>query len=163
MVEWSVGDPGDFSTESGPVINEKAYRKLISHADEMHDIGQLIYKHPTTLQGGWFFSPKVYELKEANHLNIAAFGPILHLVRFKRENIKSVIKQLSDQFPGLTLNIQSTIHSFCNDISTEVKSDTVVINGLLKNSMCCYYTGSLEKRLNYLRNFVLEKTIFVVR
>lgn len=161
MLEWCLGDPLNETTDSGPIINEKAYRKLVHHTEEMHDIGTLLYKSPTLIKGGWFFPPKVYELKELTHFNTVAFGPILHLVRFKHDQIHLVIKQLNENFPGLILNIRSTVHSFCNTVSANIRSEEVVINGALKPFMQSYSSAPLEKRMEYLKKFVLQKTLFM--
>jgi RHH-type proline utilization regulon transcriptional repressor/proline dehydrogenase/delta 1-pyrroline-5-carboxylate dehydrogenase len=163
MIEWSVGDPLYCATDSGPIINEKAYRKLVQHAEAMHDIGTLLCRSPSSLRSGWFFPPKVYELQEATHLTLPAFGPILHLIRFKREEIQDIIQQLNQHFPGLVLSIQSILPSFCNTISTEIKSTKVFINRSVRAQIFHYSSSSKEERLEYLKKFVFQKNLFILK
>jgi RHH-type proline utilization regulon transcriptional repressor/proline dehydrogenase/delta 1-pyrroline-5-carboxylate dehydrogenase len=81
-----VGDPIELATDIGPVIDEVALAQLQSHEQKLARDGKLIGKTslPKSLASGLFFAPVAYEIASFDWLEAEVFGPILHVVRYRR-------------------------------------------------------------------------------
>src|SRR6185436_1581119 len=80
-----VGDPLDFATDVGPVIDADAMEKLDAHKERMREEATELVDLPLSpaCGAGTYVSPAVYELANADVLREEVFGPILHVVRFQ--------------------------------------------------------------------------------
>src|SRR5690606_7208664 len=89
MDELVVGDPGLLSTDVGRVIDEDARRILQAHAERMDREAKLIkeVKLPEGTEHGCFFAPRAYELQSLSQLTREVFGPVLHVIRWRAEQL----------------------------------------------------------------------------
>src|SRR5690606_38288334 len=103
MSEIEVGDPMLLATDVGPVIDRAAQKTLQAHEAFMTQNAKLIYKValPSEAQHGTFFAPQAYELSDLSLLKQEVFGPILHVIRFKRDELDQVIDRINDLGYGL--------------------------------------------------------------
>src|SRR5688500_18033332 len=91
--ELKVGHPGLLSTDVGPVIDEDALGMLRDHATRMDTEATKIAE--VALDGdaahGSFFAPRAYVLKSLDQLHKEIFGPVLHVIRWKADQLDAVI------------------------------------------------------------------------
>ncbi|MBP6798330.1 MAG: bifunctional proline dehydrogenase/L-glutamate gamma-semialdehyde dehydrogenase PutA, partial [Luteimonas sp.] len=87
MAELAVGDPGQLSTDVGPVIDSDALKLLEEHAARMAQVARPIAQAPAgdALAHGTFFVPRAWELSSLSQLTRENFGPALHVVRFRAD------------------------------------------------------------------------------
>src|SRR5262249_7226985 len=73
-----VGDPGELSTDVGPVISDVALERLRKHATRMRQESKLLYACPLdeSHANGHFFGPHLFELGALDQLRSEEFGPI---------------------------------------------------------------------------------------
>src|SRR5690606_5741780 len=111
MDELTVGDPGLLSTDVGPVIDEDARRGLLSHCQRMDREARLIKRVElgADCEHGSYVAPVAYELNSLAQLDREQFGPILHVIRWKANELDKVIDAINDTGYGLTLGIHSRI------------------------------------------------------
>ena len=130
MQELCIGDPSLLSTDMGPVINMAAMAQLNKHVDYLDQVGQLIYQVelPDRLTSGNFFAPRIYEIPELKLLDKEVFGPILHVVRFKANQLDDVIETVNQSGYGLTLGIHSRIDATIKHICARAKVGNVYVN-----------------------------------
>ncbi|WP_434362697.1 bifunctional proline dehydrogenase/L-glutamate gamma-semialdehyde dehydrogenase PutA [Parasalinivibrio latis] len=109
MSELSVGSPEMLSTDVGPVIDEKARMKLAAHVEHMKKQGRLVYevKLGENCADGDFIAPVAFEIDDINQLETENFGPVLHIVRYKADELDKVIDQINATGYGLTLGVHS--------------------------------------------------------
>jgi len=114
LAELYIGDPAKLSTDIGPVIDQKALDALNAHSDYMQKNGSLLYqcelfdgKENKDVDGHFFFAPRLYEISDINVLTKEVFGPCVHIVRFKGEEIENVVEKVNSTGFGLTMGIHT--------------------------------------------------------
>ncbi len=130
MDELKVGDPGLLSTDVGPVIDEPSRKGLADHAARMDKEATLIKQ--VTLgpecANGTFFAPRAYALKSLSQLTHEVFGPVLHVIRWKANELDAVIDAINATGFGLTLGIHSRIDSTIAHIVQRAKVGNCYVN-----------------------------------
>jgi RHH-type proline utilization regulon transcriptional repressor/proline dehydrogenase/delta 1-pyrroline-5-carboxylate dehydrogenase len=172
MDELKVGDPGLLSTDVGPVIDEPSRKGLADHAARMDAEARLIKQValPADCANGTFLAPRAYELKSLSQLTHEVFGPILHVIRWKANELDAVIDAINATGFGLTLGIHSRIDSTIAHISQRAKVGNCYVN---RNQIGAVVgvqpfggenlsgTGPKAGGPHYLLRFVTERTLTI--
>ncbi len=130
MDELKVGDPGLLSTDVGPVIDEPSRQNLVDHAARMDTEATLIKQigMGPECANGTYFAPRAYALKSLSQLTHEVFGPILHVLRWKANELDAVIDAINATGFGLTLGIHSRIDTTIERISQRAKVGNCYVN-----------------------------------
>jgi len=133
LAELHVGNPAKLSTDVGPVIDQKALDALNAHADYMQTNGKLLYQCQLSDDvddnaGHFFFAPRLYEIANINVLQQEVFGPCVHIVRFKGDEIESVIDNINGTGFGLTMGIHSRIEHRAIELAKRSRAGNIYIN-----------------------------------
>ncbi len=172
MKELKVGDPGLLSTDVGPVIDTDALATLQEHAVRMDREARLIAAAELSDEAahGTFFAPRAYELKDLGQLHKEIFGPVLHVIRWKGDQLDAVIEQINATGYGLTLGVHSRIDETVDRITSGVHVGNVYVN---RNQIGAVVgvqpfggqglsgTGPKAGGPHYLLRFATEKTVTV--
>ena len=172
MAELKVGDPGLLSTDVGPVIDADALQILKDHAVRMEKEARLIAAATLSDEAahGTFFAPRAYELKNLDQLHREIFGPVLHVIRWKGDQLDAVIDQINATGYGLTLGVHSRIDETVDRISSRINVGNVYVN---RNQIGAVVgvqpfggqglsgTGPKAGGPHYLLRFATEKTVTV--
>ncbi len=125
-----IGDPGELSTDVGPVISEAALARLRQHAARMQQEARLLYACPLD-EGhamGHFMAPHLFELRAPDQLRTEEFGPILHVVRYKAGQLPEVIEAIRRTGYGLTLGVHSRLESVAEHVFRSVSVGNTYVN-----------------------------------
>ena len=92
MRELSLGDPRHLATDVGPVIDAEARATLVAHVERMRGLGFQVFELPLPAAHarGTFVAPTLIELPDLAalaHLAREVFGPVLHVVRWHRDEL----------------------------------------------------------------------------
>ncbi|HEX7108141.1 MAG TPA: L-glutamate gamma-semialdehyde dehydrogenase, partial [Aestuariivirga sp.] len=130
MAELRVGDPMDYATDIGPVIDTDAREKLEAHKLQMAKQAKTILDLalPAECKHGTFVSPAAYELDSIASLKREVFGPVLHVVRFAGIRIAEVCDALNATGFGLTLGLHTRIESTVNEVRRRVRVGNMYVN-----------------------------------
>lgn len=129
MAELSIGDPGLISTDIGPVIDPEAFAMLQKHFDLMTKEAKLLYQVPLPAQSAPnFFAPCVFELQDLSMLKREVFGPILHVIRYRQQDLGKVVTQIAESGYGLTCGIQSRIDANIEYIAAHIPVGNIYVN-----------------------------------
>ena len=131
MAELRLGIPSELATDIGPVIDEEALAKLQHHKSRMQGIAKKISETRmgrSQQQMGHFFAPLAYEIDNLSELDGEVFGPVLHVIRYKRDEIDDVIRQINETGYGLTFGIHSRIDSFVKYVSERINVGNIYVN-----------------------------------
>ena len=172
MDELKIGDPGLLSTDVGPVIDADALKILDDHAARMAKEARLIKQANAgeDTAHGTFFAPRAWELTSLDQLHKEIFGPALHVVRWKADQLDAVIDQINATGYGLTLGVHSRIDETIDRIAARVKVGNVYVN---RNQIGAVVgvqpfggqglsgTGPKAGGPHYLPRFATEKTVTV--
>lgn len=131
MAELRLGDPSLLSTDIGPVIDANAKKGLEAHAARMEKEGKLLFQMampPKLAQQGSFFAPRAFEIDSLKQLTKEEFGPILHVIRFKGNELDKVIADINATGYGLTLGIHSRIEATVAYIHQRLRVGNTYVN-----------------------------------
>ncbi|MCF4010397.1 bifunctional proline dehydrogenase/L-glutamate gamma-semialdehyde dehydrogenase PutA [Rheinheimera sp. UJ63] len=129
MAELHVGDPAWLSTDLGPVIDSKAHERLTNHVQYLQDKATLHFACPIPAEGEhFFFAPHLYEISDLTVLEREVFGPVVHIIRFKAEEIDNVIAQINATGYGLTTGVHSRIDQLTQKVRREIKAGNIYVN-----------------------------------
>ena len=111
MEALTIGDPRDFATDVGPVIDEEARAALDAHLTDLAKRGRFLARLelPASAEHGHFVAPAMVEIGSLADLDREHFGPILHVIRWKSGELEQVIAAINATGFGLTLGLQSRI------------------------------------------------------
>lgn len=129
MDELTIGDPAFLSTDIGPVIDQDALSMLEHHAKKMQTEATLLHQTPVdNLPPGHYFAPRAYELNHINQLQREVFGPILHVIRFKANELDHVLDDIIATGYGLTMGVHSRIDATVQKIQQRMPVGNLYVN-----------------------------------
>lgn len=173
MAALKIGDTTNFSNDIGPVIDKTSFDILTSHITDMEEKGfKILATHPQNgyLKDGYYFYPHIIEINSINDIESEKFGPILHIVRYKYQDLDKVIDEINGYGFGLTFGIHSRIESKIGYISSRIKAGNIYVNRSTTGAVVESQpfggenksgTGFKAGGPNYLLRFMLERTISV--
>lgn len=170
MAELRVGDPSFLENDIGPVIDEAARDVLQAHVMRMESEARLVGKAALgeDVEHGVYFAPQAFEIEGIDVLEKEVFGPVLHIVRFKRDQLDAVIDSINGSGYGLTLGIHSRIDSTIAHIRNRARVGNVYVN---RNQIGAVVgaqpfggeglsgTGPKAGGPRYLHRFAVERTV----
>lgn len=128
MARLDVGNPELLVTDVGPVIDAAAKKSLEEHITDITETHKILYQCEAKSQNGFFVYPIAIEIQSIKDLSKENFGPILHLVRFKRKDLDKVIADINSTGYGLTFGIHSRISSTVDYIRSKIKVGNCYVN-----------------------------------
>jgi len=133
MKELHVANPEFFSTDIGPVIDDKAFGALNAHVEYLADHPKAKLHYTCDLPemgdtGNFFFAPRLYEIENLSVLTKEVFGPCVHVIRFKGDNIEKVIDEVNSTGFGLTMGIHTRIDQKAKFLASRSRAGNVYIN-----------------------------------
>ena len=164
-----VGDPMDYATDIGPVIDEAAQDTLEGHKVRMQREGRELIDvaMPESCRSGTYVTPALYEIDRLSRLDREVFGPILHLIRYDRGQLSTVIKALNATGYGLTLGLHSRIESVADYVAEHARVGNLYVNRNQIGALVGVQpfggeglsgTGPKAGGPNYLLRFAAERT-----
>lgn len=132
MAELRVGNPGRLATDVGPVIDDEAKANIERHIAEMRAKGRRVHQiaghneHP--LQMGTFVLPTLIEIDSISELKREVFGPVLHFVRFEREDLDGLVGQINSTGYGLTMGLHTRIDETIARVVKAAHAGNVYVN-----------------------------------
>ena len=125
-----VGDPMDYATDVGPVIDEESQDRLEGHKMRMqrdaHELADLAL--PDQCRYGSYVTPAAYEIDSIDVLAREVFGPILHVVRYERGHLDKVIAAINATGYGLTLGLHSRIEGVADYVAEHARVGNLYVN-----------------------------------
>jgi RHH-type proline utilization regulon transcriptional repressor/proline dehydrogenase/delta 1-pyrroline-5-carboxylate dehydrogenase len=172
MDELIIGDPADFRTDLGPVINPAAADGLAQHVARMRQEARIVKACSLGAAHvhGSFFAPHLIELENASQLTREEFGPILHVVRYRAADIAGVLQAIRASHFGLTLGVQTRLESFWREVFENTAIGNTYVNRNMIGAVVGVQpfggtglsgTGPKAGGPHYLARFANERTLTV--
>jgi len=173
MQELRIGDPADLRTDVGPVIDEAARKVLVAHASWLDSFAKPLYTctlDERATSHGSFFAPCAYEIDSLSRLEREIFGPILHIVRWRGEDLDKVCDAIASTGYGLTLGIHSRIEDTVQRITARLHVGNTYVNRNVIGAVVGVQpfggeglsgTGPKAGGPHYLYRFASERTLSV--
>ena len=133
LAELAVGDPRRLATDVGPVIDADARAALVAHVERMRAAGLKIVEMPLPPEcaRGTFVAPAIVDLGGIGglaQLTREVFGPILHVLRWKRDELPALVDAINATGYGLTHGIHTRIDETVAAILARVRAGNVYVN-----------------------------------
>jgi RHH-type proline utilization regulon transcriptional repressor/proline dehydrogenase/delta 1-pyrroline-5-carboxylate dehydrogenase len=131
MQELILGDPYALSTDIGPVIDKDALDILKRHKAWLAQNGRFVAEanlDKKLANIGHYIAPCAYEISDISDLEREIFGPILHVIRYRAQDIDKVIAAINNSKYGLTLGVHSRIEAFQRKIAAEIRVGNAYVN-----------------------------------
>jgi RHH-type proline utilization regulon transcriptional repressor/proline dehydrogenase/delta 1-pyrroline-5-carboxylate dehydrogenase len=130
LAELSLGSPDRLSVDVGPVITPAAQQTIIAHIEAMRAkkcrIEQLAL--PASARHGTFVPPTIIELAKLSDLKAEVFGPVLHVVRYRRQELDKLIDAINASGYGLTFGLHSRIDETIAHVAQRIEAGNLYIN-----------------------------------
>ena len=124
-----VGDPARLATDIGPVIDADAQARLESHVDRLRSTHHVLRLPPNddTAQGH-FVAPTLIGIDSLAELDREVFGPVLHVLRFRRADLGKLIDAINATGYGLTFGVHSRIDETIDFVTGRVRAGNLYVN-----------------------------------
>lgn len=172
------GNTEDLAIDIGPVIDNNAKQGLLDYINLMDEKAKnkqgvkLIYKSDISKieNQGHFVPLTIYELDNPELLQEEQFGPILHIVRYKSQDIDKVIDYINNSGFGLTFGVHSRIEEFTEYVCSKIKAGNCYVNRNTVGAvvgvqpfggMNLSGTGPKAGGEHYLTRMITEKTVSI--
>ncbi|MFZ6843483.1 trifunctional transcriptional regulator/proline dehydrogenase/L-glutamate gamma-semialdehyde dehydrogenase [Undibacterium sp. RuTC16W] len=130
MQELRIGKPDQLAIDIGPVIDADAQKALQAHIDQIKQKATASYSLnlAESCNKGTFIAPTVVEIQSLSELTKEVFGPVLHILRYQRDQLPQLIDSINATGFGLTLGIHSRIDETINFISSRAHVGNIYVN-----------------------------------
>ena len=125
--ELRVGDPRDIAVRIGPVIDAAAKKKLDAYVEDiqsratMHFVGDVPPR-------GVYIAPHIVEIGRPGDLTQEVFGPILHVCRYRSEDLDDVLDSIATSGFALTLGVETRIDATVQRVLARCTTGNVYVN-----------------------------------
>lgn len=148
MAELVVGNPSQVTTDVGPVIDMEAQESLLDHIERMKSepTAKLIAQanvnaqinaqtnattstqNASTQKQATFVPPTAIEVSNIDVIGGEHFGPIMHVLRYRSQDLDSLIDSINATGYGLTMGIHSRIEAAADRIERRALVGNTYIN-----------------------------------
>ncbi len=170
--ELTIGDPHDYATDIGPIIDPPSLDRIRTHIERMRSLGCAVWtggRLDESLEGP-YLRPHIIELESLTQLEGECFGPVLHVLRFDAAKLGGLVDSINRLEFGLTLGIQSRIDTRINEVVRRARVGNIYVNRDMVGAvvgvqpfggMGLSGTGPKAGGPRYLHRYAVEKTVTV--
>jgi len=131
MAEIRMGTPALLHTDMGPVIDQRARDGIEAHVARMQTAGRRVHRvlHASSdAQGGTFVPPTLIEIERLDELQREVFGPVLHVLRWRRDQLDELLAQINATGYALTLGVHSRIDETIERVTSGTHAGNTYVN-----------------------------------
>jgi len=167
--ELVAGDPAQWRTDVGPVIDGDAFENLQRHLERLRSEATPLLAPSPFGPGTHLLAPQAFEVGGVEVVKQEIFGPVLHVARW-RGDPQEVIQAINRIGYGLTLGVQTRIDSRAQALAREARIGNVYVNRNMIGAVVGVQpfggeglsgTGPKAGGPNYLPRFCAEQTVTV--
>ena len=130
MAELEVGDPRALSVDVGPVITAEAREAIVGHIAKMRGRGHKVTQTPLgeAAARGAFVPPTLIEVNKIADVEREVFGPVLHVLRYKRDALDKLIDDVNAAGYGLTFGLHTRIDETIARVVERIEVGNIYVN-----------------------------------
>jgi RHH-type proline utilization regulon transcriptional repressor/proline dehydrogenase/delta 1-pyrroline-5-carboxylate dehydrogenase len=130
LQELRIGNTDQLAVDVGPVITAEAKANLEKHIATMRGRGCRIEQQALPLETtkGTFVPPTIIEIGSMAELEHEVFGPVLHVLRFRREEPDALIDAINATGYGLTFGLHTRLDDTIAHVTARVKAGNLYVN-----------------------------------
>lgn len=130
MSELQLGSTDAVETDVGPIISAAAARSINAYIAAMKSRGFRVTaagRHDT-LRSDNYVSPVIIELDKVADLQLEVFGPVLHVVTYKADELDNLVTAINSSGYALTFGLHTRISSRVEQVVSRVNAGNVYVN-----------------------------------
>ena len=130
LAELTVGRTDQLKIDIGPVITAEAKDVIEGHIEAMRAKGRRIEQVaiPAATAAGTFVAPTIIELDSLSDLESEVFGPVLHVIRYRREDLDRLIDDINATGYGLTFGLHTRLDETIAHVTSRVRAGNIYVN-----------------------------------
>lgn len=130
MHELRVDRPDKLSTDVGPVIDIEAQGVIQAHIRTMREAGHKVEQidMASATRFGTFVPPTLIEINKVSELKREVFGPVLHVMRYKRHELNALIDAVNATGYGLTFGVHTRLDEVVQQVTQRVHAGNIYVN-----------------------------------
>ncbi len=130
MAELRVGNTERLNIDIGPVITAEAKGNIERHVAKMRALGRKIERLALSDEtvAGTFVAPTIIELQSMADLDREVFGPVLHVIRFRRRDLDRLIDAINATGYGLTFGLHTRLDETIAHVTGRIHAGNIYVN-----------------------------------
>ena len=130
LKELSIGRTDRLSVDIGPVITQEAKQTIEAHIAKMRTLGRKIeqIEMPGETGAGTFVPPTIIELQSLKDLEREVFGPVLHVIRYRRNELDRLIDEINSTGYGLTFGLHTRLDETIAHVTSRIRAGNLYVN-----------------------------------
>ncbi|MES3153146.1 trifunctional transcriptional regulator/proline dehydrogenase/L-glutamate gamma-semialdehyde dehydrogenase [Sphingomonas faeni] len=130
LKELRIGRTDRLAVDIGPVITAEAKAGIDAHIERMRSAGHRVDQQalPAECAHGTFVPPTIVEIDSIADLDREVFGPVLHVVRFRRNRLDALVDAINATGYGLTFGLHTRLDATIAQITARVEVGNIYIN-----------------------------------
>jgi RHH-type proline utilization regulon transcriptional repressor/proline dehydrogenase/delta 1-pyrroline-5-carboxylate dehydrogenase len=132
MAELRVGRPDRLDTDVGPVIDADARAAILRHVDAMRAAGRSVHEagrlDADEAARGHYVRPTLIGIDDLAELDREVFGPVLHVLRWRRDRFDALLDAIDATGYALTLGLQTRIDDTVARVAARARAGNVYVN-----------------------------------
>ncbi|GGZ03414.1 trifunctional transcriptional regulator/proline dehydrogenase/L-glutamate gamma-semialdehyde dehydrogenase [Novosphingobium colocasiae] len=128
--ELAIRRTDRLAADIGPVITADARDTIERHVAAMAERGHRVERLalPDAAVAGHFVAPTIIEIDSVAELEREVFGPVLHVVRFRREGLDRLIDAINATGYGLTFGLHTRLDATIAHVTARIAVGNVYVN-----------------------------------
>ncbi|MGH6762347.1 MAG: trifunctional transcriptional regulator/proline dehydrogenase/L-glutamate gamma-semialdehyde dehydrogenase [Phyllobacterium sp.] len=128
--ELKIGNTDSLSVDVGPVITAEAKGTIEKHIEAMRGLGRKVEQIGLAEETGrgTFVPPTIIELEKLSELKREVFGPVLHVIRYHRDQLDRLIDDINGSGYGLTFGLHTRLDETIAHVTSRVKAGNLYVN-----------------------------------
>ncbi|MGG7518276.1 trifunctional transcriptional regulator/proline dehydrogenase/L-glutamate gamma-semialdehyde dehydrogenase [Allorhizobium undicola] len=128
--ELTLGPTTRLSVDIGPVITAEAKAMIDTHISTMRKAGKAVEQigAGNGTAHGTFVPPTIIEISSLAELGREVFGPVLHVLRYRRSELDGLIDQINATGYGLTFGLHTRLDETIAHVTSRIKAGNLYIN-----------------------------------
>ena len=130
LAELRIGSTDRLAVDVGPVITAEAKANIETHIEAMRARGRRVEQQrlPQETEHGTFVPPTIIELDSIADLTREVFGPVLHVIRYRRDNLDALIDAINGTGYGLTFGLHTRLDETIAEVTGRIRAGNLYIN-----------------------------------
>lgn len=128
MDELQIGNPDQLATDIGPVIDAEAQAHLQAYIEQAQAQGKHVQQLLLSPRSGHFVAPCIIEINSIAELQHEVFGPVLHVLRYRRDELPQLVNDINASGFGLTLGIHTRIDETIDYVVRHAHVGNIYVN-----------------------------------
>jgi RHH-type transcriptional regulator, proline utilization regulon repressor / proline dehydrogenase / delta 1-pyrroline-5-carboxylate dehydrogenase len=130
LAELRIGNTARLAVDIGPVITAEAKANIEKHIEAMRGRGRRVEQQQLSdeTQHGTFVPPTIIELDSIADLEREVFGPVLHVIRYRRDDLDTLIDAINATGYGLTFGLHTRLDETIAQVTGRIKAGNLYIN-----------------------------------